>query len=341
MTPPGPRGESGFGTKETPGAVVHTEWKTPDIWLRRWVDLGPAPLHDPQLLVHHDEDAEVYLNGILVTKLKGYTTSLQPHACGTERRPLPSSQAETCWRSTAARPAADSTSILGSSTSCLARKSIQLRASSVRAEMAPPRSAGHPRLLGLSPFYTKYVSAHGLPVVGSAQVSDYALKEAAYLVDAMLAHRPDVRDAMIKNKVRCAVMAYNERTTDIPEHSDLTPKNYWNVRARGLGATSIRPAVSGAEENLLNYPGDPYSTENILIHEFGHAIHEMGLNTADPTFDGRLRQAYRRRPESRPLEGDLRGHQSPRILGRGGPVVVRHQPRERLAAQSREHPRRS
>jgi hypothetical protein len=98
---------------------------------------------------------------------------------------------------------------------------------------------------------------------------------------------------MIKNKVRCAVMAYSERTTDIPEHSDLKPKDYWNVRARGLGATPIRPAVSGAEENLLNYPGDPYSTENILIHEFGHAIHEMGLRTADPTFDSRLRQAYR------------------------------------------------
>jgi len=45
--------------------------------------------------------------------------------------------------------------------------------------------------LGLGPFYTKYVSAHGLPVVGSAKVSDFALREAAYLVDQMLGHRPD------------------------------------------------------------------------------------------------------------------------------------------------------
>jgi len=50
---------------------------------------------------------------------------------------------------------------------------------------APPVS------LGLGPFYTKYVSAHGLPVVGSAKVSDFALREAAYLVDQMLGHRPD------------------------------------------------------------------------------------------------------------------------------------------------------
>jgi hypothetical protein len=138
----------------------------------------------------------------------------------------------------------------------------------------------------------KSTSASGFPVVGSARVSDYAIKEAAYLIDRMLEHRPDVREALIRSKARCAVMAYTERTTDIPEHRDLTPKDYWNVRARGLGATPIRPAISCAEENLLGYPGDPYSTENILIHEFGHTIHEMGLSAADPTFEPRLRKAY-------------------------------------------------
>jgi hypothetical protein len=95
-----------------------------------------------------------------------------------------------------------------------------------------PAVTAPPKELGLDPFYTRYLSAHGLPVVGSSKVSDYALREAAYLADQMLAHRPEVRDAMIRNKVRLAVMAYSERTTDIPEHRDLQPKLYWNIRAR-------------------------------------------------------------------------------------------------------------
>ena len=146
--------------------------------------------------------------------------------------------------------------------------------------------------LKLSPFYKKYVSVAGFAVVGSEKVSDAGMLEAAWLIERMTEGRGDILRAMTANKVRCAVMAVGERTTDIPEHSDLTPKDYWDRRARGLGATAERPAVSGAEENLLCAPGDPYAAENILIHEFAHAVHEMGMNTVDPSFDGRLKAAY-------------------------------------------------
>ncbi len=69
------RVKSGFGTKGTPGALVHTEWKTSDIWLRRAFELDSKPLHSPQLLIHHDEDAEFYVNGKLVAKLDGYMSA--------------------------------------------------------------------------------------------------------------------------------------------------------------------------------------------------------------------------------------------------------------------------
>jgi hypothetical protein len=149
----------------------------------------------------------------------------------------------------------------------------------------------------LDPFYKKCLSPGGFAIVASDQVSDYALYEARDIVNAMLQGRDDVRAALVKNRVRLAIMAPTEFTCDIPEHSDLTPRSYWNRRARGLGATSARPAVSCGEENLLALPGDPYSTEGILVHEFAHAIHEMGLNSVDPTFDRRLDEIYKRAME--------------------------------------------
>jgi cyclophilin family peptidyl-prolyl cis-trans isomerase len=69
----------------------------------------------------------------------------------------------------------------------------------------------------------------------------------------------------------------------------MTPKVFWDRRARGLGGR----IASCAEENLLCFPGDPYATENILIHEFAHVVHGVALRALDPTFDSRLRQAFR------------------------------------------------
>jgi hypothetical protein len=51
---------------------------------------------------------------------------------------------------------------------------------------------------GAPSFYTQRANAGGFPIVASAKVSPYAVKEAVYLVDMMLAKRPDVRAAMVK-----------------------------------------------------------------------------------------------------------------------------------------------
>ena len=69
------KGRGGFGTESTPGSVVRTEWKSSEIWLRRTFELGDKKFGQPHLNIHHDEDAEVYINGVLAAKLSGYTTS--------------------------------------------------------------------------------------------------------------------------------------------------------------------------------------------------------------------------------------------------------------------------
>ena len=155
------------------------------------------------------------------------------------------------------------------------------------SQVKPP-----PAELKVPAFYTKYLEADGYPIVASEKVNDYALKEAAYLVNLMLAKRPDVRAAMIKSGSRLCIIAHNEFTTDLPEWAKMTPKDYWDARARGMGGSADDPLCSCGEENLLAFPGDPYAAENILIHEFAHNIHLRGMVNVDPTFDPRVQAAY-------------------------------------------------
>jgi len=68
------RGQAGFGREDTPGAIVNTIWEGSDIWLRRTFELDSIP-PDLRLLVHHDEDVEIYINGVRAAALEGYTTS--------------------------------------------------------------------------------------------------------------------------------------------------------------------------------------------------------------------------------------------------------------------------
>ena len=66
-----PAGRSGFGRIKQSAARVRTAWRTSDIWLRRTFQLKAAPAK-PRLIIFHDEDAEVYINGILAAKLTGH-----------------------------------------------------------------------------------------------------------------------------------------------------------------------------------------------------------------------------------------------------------------------------
>jgi hypothetical protein len=65
-------GRSGFGTAGTPGAVIGTVWHTDDIWLRRQVYLPAGSYSNVSAWLHHDEDADVYINGVLALRSAGF-----------------------------------------------------------------------------------------------------------------------------------------------------------------------------------------------------------------------------------------------------------------------------
>ena len=69
-----PEGLSGFGANGTPGAIIGTAWNTSQIWLRREVELAADQL-PKELWLHHDEDTEVYLNGVLALKTSGFVSN--------------------------------------------------------------------------------------------------------------------------------------------------------------------------------------------------------------------------------------------------------------------------
>jgi alpha-glucosidase len=147
---------------------------------------------------------------------------------------------------------------------------------------APPES------LKADSFYRKHVSCKGIPILSSERVADAALARADFLMNHMLADREDIRKALIEANVRIVIIGAQEQTTDIPEWSYMKPKEYVNERARGFGGR-----VTGCgEENLLCLPVDRYDEENILIHEFAHAIHGYGLRRIDPEFEKKLKTLY-------------------------------------------------
>jgi hypothetical protein len=70
-------GIGGFGTTETAGAIARTEWKTSNIWMRTVVniaDTGFAALH---FRLYHDDDAEVYINGVPAGSFSRYNSEYE------------------------------------------------------------------------------------------------------------------------------------------------------------------------------------------------------------------------------------------------------------------------
>jgi hypothetical protein len=72
------QGRGGFGTRGTPGAAVGTVWDSRNIWLRREVELpAGVDLGKLHLWMHHDDDVEVFLNGVQAIRIGGFTADYE------------------------------------------------------------------------------------------------------------------------------------------------------------------------------------------------------------------------------------------------------------------------
>ncbi len=137
-------------------------------------------------------------------------------------------------------------------------------------------------------FYKKYIDVEGMPVVSADVVADLALQRTYEIVTRMLAGRPDVVAALVKNKMYLIVMGRDQVYTDMPEYRNHPNPAYQNERVRGTGG---RPTSFG-EENVLSLPLDRYDDESIGVHEFCHTI-DSTLRSIDPTWSEGKDKVYR------------------------------------------------
>jgi hypothetical protein len=78
------KGQAGFGTE----GGAHTTWTTDDIWIRRTFIMPHVNLKNLQFYIFHDEDAEIYINGIWAATADSYNTNYEPFKMTTSAQAL-------------------------------------------------------------------------------------------------------------------------------------------------------------------------------------------------------------------------------------------------------------
>jgi len=146
------------------------------------------------------------------------------------------------------------------------------------------------------PFYRKYTASKcGIVIKSSGAVSDEAHRAAAAAADLMLSRMPEAAAIMRHFHAEIAIYALSEDVYDIPEH-----RFGYRVLHRpveGFGGVSDLPVTSISERNLMRMLEGPHATrypnEFIMAHEFGHAVHLIGINYCrDQTKAQELLRAY-------------------------------------------------
>lgn len=153
-------------------------------------------------------------------------------------------------------------------------------------EISPPgylTTTVPPPELGLHPFFTKYLNAGGLPIVGSQMVPDEAFIRARQTLLTMCSLRPELLRQSGEMGIMVAVLGYGEGIGKLPGFpaADAGQPDP-DVFIRSMPATPDWPFIVCAEENLLAWNQDRHRGEDMLIRSFAASMLSMILPGSDP-----------------------------------------------------------
>ena len=131
------------------------------------------------------------------------------------------------------------------------------------------------------PYYTTQICTNcGIVVKAGKTVQRSSVEKAAVIVDMMPEKLPQVAQELVRRQASVAVYGLKENAFDVPGH-----RMGYLLATRhieGFGGEMTNPLSSISEANVIRLRSGRYATsyphEMILVHEFGHAIHLVGMD---------------------------------------------------------------
>lgn len=146
------------------------------------------------------------------------------------------------------------------------------------------------------PYYVQFLTTKsGITVRAGKTVKRESMELAAEIIDRMLVKIPQVAKRLVELGADVGIYGLLENAYDIPEHR----MGYWLAtrHVEGFGGILANPISTISEANIIRLRSGRYATryphEMILVHEFGHAIHLVGIDyLEDKTLSRRIKQCY-------------------------------------------------
>ena len=142
-------------------------------------------------------------------------------------------------------------------------------------------------------YYTRYIDAGGIAIVGPAEVEDAYYHKARVTILLMTAKRPELKERLLSKHGRFYMVLFKSflRGGGPPEY--LHSKFKRNTCTTDIVLKSD-PAVTGLCWGHISTPdflGVQYNSLSTFIHEFAHGL-QSEMERLDPDFKSKLRKAY-------------------------------------------------